>query len=399
MPAHAWCVRLSVALRNCAESGGTVRMRCHPIRWLWGLIPIAMLSWIAIHEEAGRIERDLEQRSSHVLRSAGHDWASVVFSGRDGVLVGTAQRPDEPVAALTLVRRVWGVRTVEARTRLASEPEGELLPSKGRHAPLPPGETAAVVAAPASRKITELPPLTGHAALVAAAEVAFADVDPTPLPTSVALALLDEPGPENVVAYEQPTADRVELRAATDAVGGQPNVDLPRAAKPAEKTRPAAAERKAGTEARPRVTATLAEGSAPTTENRCRRAVGRAAASGQVRFPHGRSDLNAPGRALLDRLAVAVDACPQVSLRLAGHADAYGAAQRNLRLSRRRAKAAVMYLIEKGIDAGRLEAVGYGETRPAVPNDSADNRAKNRRVEVEIRGVDDGTMPTSSSKM
>ena len=51
-------------------------MRCHPARWLWGLIPIAMLSWMAVNAESDRIERDLEQRSTTALSAAGHDWAA-----------------------------------------------------------------------------------------------------------------------------------------------------------------------------------------------------------------------------------------------------------------------------------------------------------------------------------
>jgi OOP family OmpA-OmpF porin len=69
-----------------------------------------------------------------------------------------------------------------------------------------------------------------------------------------------------------------------------------------------------------------------------------------------------------------------------GHADARGRAKRNLVLSQRRARAVVTYLVDKGIDAGRLEAVGYGEARPVAPNDTAQNRAKNRRIELEIKG-------------
>jgi len=74
--------------------------------------------------------------------------------------------------------------------------------------------------------------------------------------------------------------------------------------------------------------------------------------------------------------------CPQARLLIAGHADAAGQARQNLTLSQRRAATVVSYLANKGIDAGRLEAVGYGATRPAAPNDSRANRAKNRRIEV-----------------
>ena len=96
-------------------------MRCHPTRWLWGLIPIAMLSWLAVHLETDFIQRDLETRSAAALRGAGLDWASVAFSGRDGLLVGQAAAPAQLDEAAALVRNVWGVRTVETRVALAAE--------------------------------------------------------------------------------------------------------------------------------------------------------------------------------------------------------------------------------------------------------------------------------------
>ncbi len=110
--------------------------------------------------------------------------------------------------------------------------------------------------------------------------------------------------------------------------------------------------------------------------------------SDPVRFDFGRSDLDSHGRTVLDRLVAAAGDCPRVGLKVLGYADARGKAERNLALSQRRARAVVTYLIDKGIDAGRLEAVGYGEARPVAPNDTAENRAKNRRIELEITGAD-----------
>ncbi len=92
-------------------------MKCHPARWVWGLIPIAILSWFAVHLESSRIEHDLEQRAHEALHAAGYDWASIVFSGRDGMLVGTPRRRNEQTQALALVRNLWGVRVVSLHTR------------------------------------------------------------------------------------------------------------------------------------------------------------------------------------------------------------------------------------------------------------------------------------------
>lgn len=61
--------------------------------------------------------------------------------------------------------------------------------------------------------------------------------------------------------------------------------------------------------------------------------------------------------------------------------DAY-----NKKLSQRRAEAVVTYLVNKGIDAGRLEPIGYGEEKPVADNGTKEGRAANRRVVFTIVG-------------
>ncbi len=98
-------------------------MRCNPWRWLWGLLLIAPLSWIALHLHQTEIENDLRARSTEALEGAGLGWASTSFSGRDAVLTGVASEESDPLAAADLVRRVWGVRVVDARTDLVKKVE------------------------------------------------------------------------------------------------------------------------------------------------------------------------------------------------------------------------------------------------------------------------------------
>jgi outer membrane protein OmpA-like peptidoglycan-associated protein len=73
-------------------------------------------------------------------------------------------------------------------------------------------------------------------------------------------------------------------------------------------------------------------------------------------------------------------------IRVEGHTDDRGAEKANLDLSQRRAQAVVAYLVRKGVAAARLEAAGFGEARPIAPNDTAENRGRNRRVEFVIVG-------------
>jgi len=84
-------------------------------------------------------------------------------------------------------------------------------------------------------------------------------------------------------------------------------------------------------------------------------------------------------------LGVAVMALnPQVQMVVEGHTDSIGSAASNVALSQRRADAVVAYLVGRGVDLGRLEAVGLGEETPVADNNTAEGRQINRRIEVNL---------------
>jgi OOP family OmpA-OmpF porin len=72
------------------------------------------------------------------------------------------------------------------------------------------------------------------------------------------------------------------------------------------------------------------------------------------------------------------------SLKLAGHTDNTGSNALNMRLSKERAEAVKAYLVSKGANASRIEAVGYGSSQPIATNDTAEGRQQNRRVEFTL---------------
>ena len=78
---------------------------------------------------------------------------------------------------------------------------------------------------------------------------------------------------------------------------------------------------------------------------------------------------------------------PQLTVMIQGHTDDEGDAGRNLKLSDDRAKGVMAYLVSLGVDKVRLQAKGYGETMFKVPNNSAANRAINRRTDFVIQGM------------
>lgn len=95
-----------------------------------------------------------------------------------------------------------------------------------------------------------------------------------------------------------------------------------------------------------------------------------------------KSDVITPrGTALLDEILAALGEFPDVPIEIAGHADAQGDAAANLDLSERRARAVFDYLVANGANSARFIVVGYGETRPIADNNTAEGRARNRRIE------------------
>ena len=96
-------------------------MRCRPWRWIWGLIPILLLSWFTIDNERGRIEADLGARATAALQQSSLNWARPTFVGRDAVLTGVAVDEGEPARATRVLMQTWGVRVVQNQTALVDK--------------------------------------------------------------------------------------------------------------------------------------------------------------------------------------------------------------------------------------------------------------------------------------
>ncbi len=102
-----------------------------------------------------------------------------------------------------------------------------------------------------------------------------------------------------------------------------------------------------------------------------------------LNFATGSAAIDSAARPLLARLAEAANIFPQARFTVEGHTDSRGSAQLNLRLSQERADAVVDYLVEaEGLARARLRAIGLGSARPIATDDTAEGRARNRRIDV-----------------
>lgn len=103
-----------------------------------------------------------------------------------------------------------------------------------------------------------------------------------------------------------------------------------------------------------------------------------------INFLPGSAQLEQGSTPFLDSLYDVVSRCPGLTVEIAGHTDSDGSEARNQTLSESRAQAVLTYLVNKGIDQEQLRTVGYGESQPAFPNDSDENKRRNRRIEFAV---------------
>ena len=105
----------------------------------------------------------------------------------------------------------------------------------------------------------------------------------------------------------------------------------------------------------------------------------------KVYFDTSKTTIKPGSFALLDEVAQVLNDNPQVKkVVIEGHTDNTGAADLNTKLSQGRAEAVRAYLVKKGVAADRLEAKGFGPTRPIADNKTAKGREANRRVDFVI---------------
>lgn len=128
------------------------------------------------------------------------------------------------------------------------------------------------------------------------------------------------------------------------------------------------------------VYAALAELEAPVEEA----LPDRISLSADVLFDFDKAEIKPEFTAEIDAAAELLLANPDVTVRIDGHTDSIGTEEYNQGLSERRAEAVASYLEAAGVSRDRMTVAGFGETQPVASNDTAEGRALNRRVEIDL---------------
>ncbi len=105
----------------------------------------------------------------------------------------------------------------------------------------------------------------------------------------------------------------------------------------------------------------------------------------RLTFETGSSKLNmAKSAEQIGNIFEIMKCYPTVKLKIGGYTDNVGNKDTNLKLSADRANTVRATLVGLGVDPNRMEAEGYGDQHPVAPNDTEENKAKNRRIDVRV---------------
>jgi len=197
-------------------------------------------------------------------------------------------------------------------------------------------------------------------------------------------------GPKAGVGLEYKFSEALAVRAEAersrvkDGLGQRGNVDLFSIGLVYKLGRPVAAPYVAPTpvvEAAPvaEVAPAPAPAPQPTSE--------KVSFAAETLFDFDKAVVKPEGKAALDDMMAKLEGMNTEVMVAVGHTDSVGSNEYNAKLSLRRAEAVKAYLVSKGLDPARLYTEGKGETQPIADNATAEGRAKNRRVNIEIVGT------------
>ncbi len=119
--------------------------------------------------------------------------------------------------------------------------------------------------------------------------------------------------------------------------------------------------------------------------NSCKDDLSKLSGNRSILFGNNSAELDPSSNAILDKVVETINACGETALIIEGHTDSVGSGDLNMKLSQARAQSVLEYLANAGVSRTRLEAVGFGESKPIASNATRKSRALNRRIEFAIK--------------
>jgi len=178
----------------------------------------------------------------------------------------------------------------------------------------------------------------------------------------------DAKSEDDVVAVAVPVAVPVEIPATTEAMEVEPDW----AEESETYTSPYSSPK------------TASESGANLSDEQCAERFRAFSQTGGIYFESSSAKLDPKSVDVLSDIVEVAKRCSQFTLTVAGHTDSTGSRESNQHLSEMRALSVSEFLIKNNVDRQRLLAVGFGETKPLVPNDTPSNRERNRRIEFSV---------------
>jgi outer membrane protein OmpA-like peptidoglycan-associated protein len=352
--------------------------------WLIPVLALGIFGWWAL---ASREQARLEQVQAEAARLAAEAKARADAEARAKAEAEAKARAEAEAAARAAAEAEARRRAeAEAAARAAAEAEAR------RRAE---AEAAARAAAEAeARRRAEAEAAARAAAEAEARRRAEAEAAARAAAEAEAKAAADARAAAAAEAERARLAAEAEaarMKAAADAEAARVKAAADAEAEARRRAEEEAARQRAEAEAiRQRAEAEAARQRAEAEARRreeiasCQATVNTAVAAGVLNFLIASATIAPESTAVLDKIAAAVKSCPTTRLRVEGHTDTDGSAAENQELSELRAKTVLDYLIRAGGDAARMTAAGFGATRPIAPNDTPDNKRKNRRIEFVV---------------
>jgi OOP family OmpA-OmpF porin len=383
-------------------------------RLIVGLLAFALLYLIALAFSIPKIENNLTNNVTNQLVAGGVTGVAVSFSGRDGTLTGPLATKD---AALAAVTDRWGIRSLTYSSS-GADVVVPTTPAETSTSTVEVTTTAAptTTAAATTTTTTAATTTTTAPTTTTTAPVTFTDATATIAAQTITLTGTVASNREAQTLGDAATAafglqgtvvNQITVKAQTAppaidrAVDGlaafitasspallngsghlvNQNMTIQgQAFSAAAATTFNDAVASAASQYGVKVSGTVTP--APSSPSDLQASLTALVGRSGVNFAAGSATLDQPSQVVLNSAAETIKQVPTAKVQIVGYTDSDGSEAANLQLSQERADAVLTYLAGRGVPAESLTAVGKGEADPIAPNDTPENKAKNRRIEL-----------------